>query len=181
MKPIGNRALLITVIIILIALNLGLVTFMWFTQHPPGNHEGPSTTKFLLKQLNFSKEQEEKYIQLQRNLGDSLEPVREEERRIHDRFFEMMHAENPDSVLVAATIDTMGHIRSQIEYLTFAHFRQVRAMCNTEQQKKFDAIISEAMRRMGPPPPPPHGGPGHHGPPHEGPDGPPTTDGPPAH
>ena len=173
MKPIGNHTLLISIIVILIALNAGLVTFMWYTQRPRA--EGPTTTKFLIKQLNFTKAQEQQYLQLQRNLGDSLEPVRERERKIHDRFFEMMHAEKPDSVLVAATIDTMGHIRSQIEYFTFAHFRQVRAMCNAEQQKKFDAIIAELMHRMGPPPPN-HGGPRHEG----GPDGPPPPDGPPA-
>jgi Spy/CpxP family protein refolding chaperone len=180
MKPIGNSTLLISVIFILIALNLGLVTFMWFTQHT-GNHEGPTTTKFLITQLKFSKQQEEQYAQLQRNLGDSMEPIHEKERKIHDRFFEMIHADNPDSALVASTIDTMGHIRSQIESLTFVHFRQVRAICNTEQQKKFDSIIAGLMHRMGPPPPPHHGGPQHDGPPHDGPDGPPPPDGPPAH
>jgi protein CpxP len=175
MKPIGNRTLLISIIAILIALNAGLIAFMWLTRHP-GNHEGPTNTKFLITQLKLSKEQEAQYVQLQRNLADSLEPVHERERKIHDRFFEMMHADKPDSTLVANTIDTMGHIRSQIEYFTFVHFRQVRAICNAEQQKKFDNIIAEMMHRMGPPPPPHPGGPHH-----DGPDGPPPPDGPPAH
>jgi protein CpxP len=179
MKPIGNRTLLISVIFILIALNLGLVFFMWYTQRPD-KREGPTNTKFLMERLHFTKEQEQQYLALQQQLGDSIEPIREQERKIHDRFFEMMHADKPDSALVASTIDSMGHIRSQIEYLTFAHFRQVRAMCTPEQQKKFDGLISETMRRMGPPPP--HGGGPHRGgPPHDGPDGPPPPDGPPGH
>ena len=172
MKPIGKQSLLVTVVIILIALNLGVVAFMWYTQRP--NNEGPANTRFLIERLNFSKEQEQQYLDLQRRLADSLEPVKEHERKVHDRFFEMMHAEAPDSAQVAATIDTMGHIRGQIEYFTFMHFRQVRAMCTPEQKTKFDATISEAMRRMAPPPLRRPGGPqGYRNSPPPPPNGPP--------
>ena len=153
MKTIGKQTLLTALVAILMALNISLVTFMWFNQHHAGPPEGPDTTKFLINELGFDKTQEQQYIALQHQLADSLKPVHENERKIHDRFFEMMHEEAPDSALVTATIDSMGHMRTQIEYFTFQHFRQVRALCNTEQKKKFDNIISEAMRRMGPRPP----------------------------
>ncbi len=153
MKPIGKQTLLTALVVILVVLNIGLMAFMWFGQHPGGPPESPDTTKFIINELKFDKTQEQQYLLLQHRLSDSLHQVRKGEREIHDRFFEMMHAETPDSALVATTIDSMGHIRAQIEYLTFQHFRQVRAMCTADQQKKFDNIISEAMRRMGPRPP----------------------------
>jgi periplasmic protein CpxP/Spy len=177
MKPVGKQTLLIILVVVLVAINLGLVTFMWYSQRPENGPGGPDTAKFLIKELSLDKAQEQQYITLQHRLSDSLSPIRENERQLHDRFFEMMHATSPDSALVASTIDSMGHIRVQIEYLTFNHFRQVRALCNNEQQQKFDKIIGEMMRRMGPHPPGPHRGPGNGPPPPDGPNGPP--DGPP--
>jgi protein CpxP len=164
MKPVGKQTLLIILVLILVVLNLGLVTFMWYTQRPESGPLGHSTAKFLIRELNFDKGQEEKYIQLQQQLGDSLFNTRERERQLHDRFFEMMHEASPDSMQVALIIDSMGQTRGRIEYFTFVHFRQVRALCNAEQQQKFDKVIGDAMRRMGPPPPPggrrrPEGGP----------------------
>ena len=171
MKPLPKQTLLTILVLVLVALNIGLVTFMWYTQRPERGPGGPDTANFLMRELNFDKAQEKKYLELQQHFNDSLEPIREEERNIHDRFFEMMHADVQDSTAVALAIDTMGHIRSQIEYLTYAHFRQVRALCNTEQQKKFEHVISETMRRMGPPPSRrPHG----QGRPGDRPDGPPN-------
>ena len=170
MKPIEKNTLLTALVVVLVALNIGLVTFMWYTQRP--RQEGPDTTRFLINQMHFDKTQEQQYVALQHRLSDSLEPIKDAERKIHDRFFEMMHAENPDTALVAATIESMGHLRSRIEYFTFVHFRQVRALCTPEQQKKFDAVISDLMRHMGPRPPHRNGGPqdGHDGPsPGEGP------------
>ena len=182
MKPVGKQTVLTILVMVLVALNIGLVTFMWYTQRPNNGPGGPETANFLMRELHFSKEQEGRYQNLQKQFNDSLEPIRDRERQIHDRFFGMMHASNPDSALVALTIDTMGHIRAEIEYLTFAHFRQVRALCNDEQQQKFDNIISDAMRRMGPRPQGPRQGPGKEhgrpGPP-DGQNGPP--DGPPPH
>lgn len=171
MQSIEKNTVLTILVAILVVLNLGLVAFMWLNQHRGGPHEGPDTTRFLINELKLDKAQEEKYVALQHQLSDSLNPIKENERRIHDRFFEMMHADAPDSALVSSTIDSMGRMRAQIEYFTYRHFRQVRALCNTEQKKKFDAIITEAMHRMGPPPPRRNGGPG------EGP--PPPPDGPP--
>ena len=151
MKSVGKQTFLTTLVAILVVMNIGLVAFMWFTQQPDRAQGPPAAARFLLKELGFNKNQEQKYIELQQHFEDSLEPVRHHERDVHDRFFEMMHASAPDSAQLAATIDTMAHIRSQIEYLTFSHFRQIRALCNNEQQQKFDKIILETMRKMGPP------------------------------
>ena len=153
MKSVGKQSFLTALVAILVVMNIGLVAFMWYTQRPDRGQGPPAAARFLLKELGFDKNQEQQYLELQKHFEDSLEPVRHHERAAHDRFFEMMHADTPDSVKVAAVIDTMGHIRAQIEYLTFSHFRQIRSLCNKEQQQKFDKIILETMRKMGPPPP----------------------------
>ena len=42
---------------------------------------------------------------------------------------------------------------TKIELTTFYDFKKIRSICNAEQQKKFDEIIGEAFRMMGPRPP----------------------------
>jgi len=174
MKPVGKQTLLTVLVLVLAALNIGLVTFMWYSQRHENGPTGPATSRFLIKELNFSKEQEEKYLELQQQFNTQLEPVKRKERQEHDRFFEVMHANSPDSVAVASMIDSMGRNRGEIEYLTYVHFRQVRALCNMEQRQKFDRIIAETMRKMGPPPP--RKGRPQGPPPHDGPGGPPEKE-----
>ncbi len=169
MKPVSKQTLLIVLVVILIAMNTGLVAFMWYTQRQQNGPETLSTARFLIRELNFSKEQAGRYMDMQQQFSDGLSPIRQNERRLHDRLFNLMHADTPDTAEVNALIDSMGRIRVNIEALTFIHFRQVRALCNTEQKEKFDRIISETMRRMGPrvpghddrPPGPPPGGDQH--------------------
>jgi hypothetical protein len=43
--------------------------------------------------------------------------------------------------------------------MVFRHFQEIRALCTSEQQQKFDRIIQDLLHQQGrrgmPPPPPP--------------------------
>jgi hypothetical protein len=43
-------------------------------------------------------------------------------------------------------------LKEKEEIALFYHFQKVRALCNESQKQKFDEIIKEAARMMGPPP-----------------------------
>lgn len=55
--------------------------------------------------------------------------------------------ENNSAERYAAEI---GEDQKQIELITFAHFQKVRELCNDDQKKKFDEVIQEALKSMGP-------------------------------
>jgi Spy/CpxP family protein refolding chaperone len=59
-----------------------------------------------------------------------------------------------DTVKVNELADSIVSIQKQIELVTFYHFQKVRAICTAEQQQKFDEVIDEAIRMLGPKPPP---------------------------
>ena len=66
MKPVGKQTLLTILVFILVALNIGLITFMWYTQRTDSGPGGKETANFLIKELNFDKTQEQQYLQLQK-------------------------------------------------------------------------------------------------------------------
>ena len=83
---------------------------------------------------------------------------------------------NPSNI----NADSLGQLiatnQKEIEMVTYNHFKQVRTICTPEQQKEFDNIIADVIKKMnGPGGPPPHDRQG----PHDGHDGPPPGEGPP--
>ncbi|MFY7963651.1 MAG: hypothetical protein ACOVO1_02035 [Chitinophagaceae bacterium] len=40
----------------------------------------------------------------------------------------------------------MASINKKIDEITFAHFKEVRAICNAQHKKKFDEIIVKALK-----------------------------------
>jgi len=51
---------------------------------------------------------------------------------------------------IKAAINKATTIEEQIDIKTFEHFKKVRALCNAEQQKKFDTIIKEVVQKISP-------------------------------
>jgi hypothetical protein len=60
----------------------------------------------------------------------------------------------PDQLQIQMLSQEIGKNQALLETVTFQHFTEVRKICTPEQQKKFDEIIREALRMMGPSPPP---------------------------
>jgi hypothetical protein len=81
-------------------------------------------------------------------IQDSLHTLRE-------KFFDELSSSSTSKADSLA--GEIGKKQTELERLTYGHFRQVRALCDAGQQKKFDTVIQEALRMMAPPPPPPPG------------------------
>ena len=52
----------------------------------------------------------------------------------------------------------IGAIQTKIDLETFSHFSQLRSLLNVEQKEKFDKVIQQVLRNMGPRGGPPPGG-----------------------
>jgi len=133
---------------------------MWTNKHPmmpppPPPHEKNDVFEFLSHELKFDNEQRNQYDQLRREHHSTIQAIEEKSRIIHDRFFSLLQNKSTDSTLVAHLADSISSNQKQIELVTFYHFKKVRAICNPEQQKRFDEVIGEALQMMLPKPPPP--------------------------
>jgi hypothetical protein len=171
------------IIILLVAINLGTLGFIWMGRHRPGPPDGRlpgDVVAFLTKELQLTAGQQDTLKTLQETFKDEIRDAEENYRGLHPPFFDQLQGAAIDSAKFNLALDALTAGSRKIETLTFGYFRQVRAMCNPQQQLKFDGIVNEAMRmlapqqpHMGQQPPPPVGPPPGNGnmppPPQQGP------------
>ena len=138
------------IIIVLLLMNAGTIAFM-FLHHPPNSQQ--EVSRWLTEQLKLSETQRQQYQALREEHKQNMEAIHKQDRNLHDRYFDLLHGENIDSILVNQLADSIAINRKQTELTTFYDFKKIRSICNAEQQKKFDEIIGEALRMMGPRPP----------------------------
>lgn len=148
MSYFNSRRWLAILVIILVALNIGTVTAFWLLRDkrgaPPPGQGNP--TAFLVKELGLDSMQREKLEVLIAQHRSAVMQLRNENREAKDAFFARLgEASISDSALALAAREA-NLPDQQIEVATFRHFQQVRALCNSTQQKKFDEIIQEVLR-----------------------------------
>ncbi|HWB63026.1 MAG TPA: periplasmic heavy metal sensor [Chitinophagales bacterium] len=171
MKLIEKPKFLLGIIAVLLIIDIGMVAFIWMGPGRPHNVGRPDNSRFLIDELKMDQNQQQQYEKLKMQLHRQLGEVQHKDRELHDRFFSLFSAPSVDSAELEQIVDSIGASRKEIELITFRHFQQVRALCTPEQQKKFDKVIGEMMKLMGPhpggpptgkngdgPPPPPEGG-----------------------
>jgi len=150
---INKTRFLYLIIIVLLLMNAATLTLM-FMHHPPhGGKSAQEVSHWLTEQLKLNAEQQEHYKTLQEEHRKNMESIRKQDRKLHDRYFQLLNGEVIDSTLVNQLADSIAANRKQTELTTFYDFKKIRAICNAEQQKKFDEIIGEVLNMMAQRPP----------------------------
>ncbi len=134
------------VIFILVLLNLGTLTFVWFQLRRPA--EGPlrgDPARFLVQALNLTLEQQEQFGRMRAIHHVRLITLQQHDRRLHDRFFGLLFKPGADSLATLAYSDSISALRKQMELLTFEHFMKVRQILTEEQKVKFHMVFREVL------------------------------------
>lgn len=165
-------------VVLLLLLNAGTLVFMLqrrgveTTDLPRGNGAGPAA--FIIQALQLDDKQQEQFTTLRGEHQRITRAIHEEDKRLHDAYFDLLKTDHPDKAQVDSLASLIGAQHKLMEAAAFEHFEKLRAICREDQKKLFDNTIDEIARRMAPrgpggPPPPPGDGP----PPGDHPDGPP--------
>ena len=150
----GNTRFLKVVILALLLINIGTLTFMWL--HRPGVHGfGPNgPADFLIKSIGFDANQQTEFARLRESHQQAMHNFKQQNGDVRQRFYAFLANPQADSTQWQPLADSIAAGQKQIELVTFRHFQAVRALCRPEQQPKFDAVIGEALQNMQPLPPP---------------------------
>ncbi len=148
-------------VLLLAVLNICLLGSIWLKQngqpsdemHRPPN--GAKAADFLIEQLKFSSQQLVEFEKLKEAHHHAIDSLREAGKEIHHLFFDNLKAEKQDTFKVNELAKAIANNQTQIELVTFNHFKQVRNLCDEKQKIKFDEIIQEVLKRMARPPAPP--------------------------
>ncbi|MEI7963760.1 MAG: periplasmic heavy metal sensor [Chitinophagaceae bacterium] len=177
MNSIKNNRWLSVISLLLVTANIVTLVLLWM-HRPERDHgeQGPppptgQAVDFISKELKLDSAQQNAFQKMREEHRLAVRPIQDSIRLAKDAFFSLLQQPNlPDSILQLHNMK-ISDLEQQINLFTFRHFQKLRAICNAEQQKKFDSIIQEVIRGMGPQrrPGPPPMGPGREG---EGPDRP---------
>jgi protein CpxP len=156
----NSKKIITLLILVLFAVNLITLGCFWFgRKHGPSSgmpeHGGPAA--FLIRELKLTEDQQQQFEKLKRAHHEHIEQVQDSLHELRELFFHELSVS--DTRKADSLAKVIGEKQSSIERITFDHFKQVRAICTPEQQKRFDEVIQEALRMMGGPPGGPHGPP----------------------
>ncbi len=144
------------VIILLVAMNLATMAFMWFNR--PGRErpgDKAQAAAFLTRELNLNPAQQDQYQKLRQEHRAKLNVLNERDRVLHKRFFDLLSLETADSISVEALASALAANRKEMELVTYEHFDMIKKLLNPDQQMKFDSIFQDVIQMVLPPPPPP--------------------------
>jgi len=171
--------ILIAIVIVLVLVNCALLAVFWLQRGKGPGQDGPPQRahEFLKKELSLTQEQEKAYEKMRTSHFETTRALNDANRKLHDSLFNYINTPDLDTPTTNRLEKEIAFNQAQIEKATLLHFRELRAILNAAQQKKFDGVIKDALRMMGGPP---RGGRGPNGmpPPRDG-QGPPAGQGPP--
>lgn len=165
------------VVLLLVVMNIVSLSALWigYGKRPGRDKPGNGGDKFLEQKLELRPEQTEKLKALRvshfRKMEDLKREFRESRKGLHD----FLKVEN-GAAQAKGLAEKIGRLQADIELEIFAHFSDIREICDDKQKQVFDSIIDDMLkggqRREGPegnrPPPRQGRGPGGNLPPPDG-------------
>jgi hypothetical protein len=148
----------VVAVAVLAVVNIALVAIIWMQQkRPQSEAQRPHDARELLvKELAMNSNQVKVFDSLRKIHFKEMDNYRNEMHELKDSFFSRLDDStySPDS-----TAGSIGRVQSKIELSTYNHFAELRNILDKNQQEKFDGIIQDVLRNMGPGVPDGHGGP----------------------
>lgn len=156
MNPSKNKILVWAVIFLIIANVAVLATIL--IMHNKQGHQRGTPADYLVKELDLNEDQQNKLHTLAKEHHEQSEKIKEQIKKSRENFFNLISqskndsSKNIDSLRLTFLSETTTKLR-ELEQLTFDHFKQIRAICTPQQQKKFDEIIEDVLQMIASGPP----------------------------
>lgn len=138
-------------VVILILLNVGLMANQWMG-HKSSKRGGKNPPAMLVEEVGFNAEQKREFDDLRKKHGDRNRELKREIADLRKKFFGLLKNENTEEYKNIKL--RLGKLQEQEMEALYIHFKEVRAICNTEEQKEqFDIIIGRSIPRQNERPP----------------------------
>lgn len=171
-----NRILIIA-LAVMVALNLGLSSFMFFRvkgkhqKQPkcamekefqmhkegmePGNWEGHKREDRMgfmkdrmSRILGFSEEQKKALEEIQDKHFEQMKANKEKENATREKLLLLLSEDKINSVVKDSLIKELAANKQEMSLSFFDHFESIKGLCTEEQKSKFDTLISEMKNKM---------------------------------
>ncbi len=148
-----NNIIIIS-LIVMVLLNIATLSSIWFGQQTdkekeiriekflPGDPPPPPGDK-LAEIVGFRDDQIRKFEDLKRehhkNAGEIIEIIRLKKQEL----MKMVSSKPVNSDEVISVAYEIGKKQTELELLTFNHFKSIREICDEKQKSRFDNVITD--------------------------------------
>lgn len=142
----AKQKILIATIVILVVINLATLSFMWFSKSGGSKRyrtDSRNRTEMILeRRLKLSEDQVEAFREAREEHFKETTPIMESihANRVKFNNTNSYELEENEIKLLA---DSIGVLTAQLERYNFEHMQELRAICNENQKKRFDAITKK--------------------------------------
>lgn len=135
--------MLIGIIVALVLLNAGLLTWMWLGSQRHGRDGHGDGRSYLSKTLGFSEEQRTKYRAMRQNHFKTIRPLLDSMRLERKRFYEQVSDSTQTDAVLMQQARQIEEKNARLDVLNLRHFQKVSALCTPEQRKKLQQVLAE--------------------------------------
>ena len=134
-------------VLALILLNVGTVTFMWVNRPPhppkPGEH-------LLSEQLNIEQKNRSVIDALEKRHHEDKKKLMDRDRELHKKLYDDLGSnDNAEQI-----VEEINQNKAEIEVMTYEFFNEVATYCNENQMEHLKEIVHNAINQIHPPHPP---------------------------
>jgi len=147
----AKNKLLTWLVVLLVIVNAATITMFWLGSGRPFRNGKGAPQEFLVKELKLDTGQQVLFEVLRKKHHDSAMILRDEVKRAKESFFNLLKQSNVTDSSKFAEANKVSVITRKLDLLTLDHFQKLRAICNGEQQQKFDGIINQVIGMIGQP------------------------------
>lgn len=150
MDIFSQKRFLTRIILFLVILNLISVGFfVWksiYHQGPllfPKNEEYKNVSGILKKELNLSENQVSKLDEIREHYYLKEIDLKKAIKDYKDEMNEKMFNKNTDEIKIKLLARQIADAEYQMELLRFEQAKELKSICNAEQQEKFEKLVKE--------------------------------------
>ena len=139
--------LLTGIIIALVALNMGLLGWIWVRSNRPAHRPARTSSRtFLADTLGFDARQQQQLADLQAVYFKEVRPRQRQLRQQRKTYFRLTdssftEAQRREKVLM------VQRQSAEVELMTLAHFDKIGAICTPKQRQLLNHLLSELPSR----------------------------------
>lgn len=162
---------LIIVIVFLFILNLFTLGYLMFERNPPPpdmferdrvesfendphvrDKKRPDRPDMLIiEKLKLNDGQIRQFEELKKEHRQHIYMLQDSSRRYHDEYFGLLKYPQSDSIKANSLLDKIARNQIEIDKITYTHFEEIKAICDSSQKMLFNNFIDDIARSLKPP------------------------------
>lgn len=155
MSTTSRNKNLIFIIAVLLLTNIAVLGyFLWFKKPVQKQHteRRGMMIEALQKEVGFTENQMEEYKKLKDLQKETVRPMFDEMRKAKEGLFRLIADSTVSDSAIQAAGNAIAQQQKALDLETLNHFKKVRLLCSTDEQRtKYDSAVLQMFRKMGKP------------------------------